>query len=148
MDNALFFSDSFSVSWYWTLMLRSIYDCQIGWWTSTILISLAEFFRPFFAPARHFYVRFGKIQSYCVAHVANKTTEKKNTQKTPSDGNCSSMIICLFVYRYFCQQNHSLKPPKKNKYTKDTIWWELFVNDHLFICVSVFSPTKSQPKLY
>ena len=40
--------------WCWTLhlSLRSIYDCQIGWWTSPILISLAENFHPFIAPAK------------------------------------------------------------------------------------------------
>ena len=50
------------------------------------------------------------------------------------------LCICAFVWPM-----SPIKPPKKNKYTKDTIRWELFVNDHLFICVSVFSPTKSQP---
>jgi hypothetical protein len=43
-----------------------------------------------------------------VAHVANKTTEKKK-KKTPSDGNCSTMLICVRIF-YLCihQQNHSL----------------------------------------
>ena len=37
-----------ALDWYWTLRpLRSIYDCRIGWWTSAILISLAEIFRVF-----------------------------------------------------------------------------------------------------
>ena len=36
-------------AWYWTLRpLRLIYDCQIGWWTSNILISLGKTFRSFF----------------------------------------------------------------------------------------------------
>ena len=34
--------------------------------------------------------------------------KKTNTQKTPSDGNCSTMIICVFVYLCIQQQNHSL----------------------------------------
>jgi len=42
------------------LSLRSIYDCQIGWWTSTIFIFLVEILRPFFTPARILNVRFGK----------------------------------------------------------------------------------------
>ncbi len=50
------------------------------------------------------------------------------------------LCICAFVWPM-----SPIKPPKKKKYTKDTIWWELFVNDHLFICVFVYSPTKSQP---
>ena len=37
-----------------------------------------------------------------------KTT---NTQKTPSDGNRSTMIFCKFVYLCIHQQNHSLKLP-------------------------------------
>ena len=35
-----------------------------------------------------------------------KTT---NTQKTPSDGNRSTMIFCKFVYLCIHQQNHSLQ---------------------------------------
>ena len=38
-----------------------------------------------------------------------KTT---NTQKTPSDGNRSTMIFCKFVYLCIHQQNHSLR-----------VWW-------------------------
>ncbi len=37
-----------------------------------------------------------------------KTT---NTQKTPSDGNRSTMIFCKFVYLCIHQQNHSLRCP-------------------------------------
>ncbi len=52
-----------------------------------------------------------KYSLICAAQCANKTTEKKtNTQKTPSDGNCSTMLICLFVYLCIHQQNYSLFP--------------------------------------
>ncbi len=34
--------------------------------------------------------------------------KKTNTQKTTSDGNCSTMLICLFVYLCIHQHNHSL----------------------------------------
>jgi hypothetical protein len=38
-----------------------------------------------------------------------KPPKKTNTQKTPSDGNCSTMLICVFVYLCIHQQNHSLR---------------------------------------
>ena len=37
--------------------------------------------------------------------------KKTNTQKTPSDGNCSTMLICVFVYLCIHQHNHSLTIP-------------------------------------
>jgi hypothetical protein len=52
------------------------------------------------------------------------------------------LCICAFV-----RHSAPTKPPKKNKYTKDTILWELFDNAHLCICLFVYSPTKSQPKV-
>ena len=36
-------------------------------------------------------------------------------QKTPSDGNCSPMIFCKFVYLCVSQQNHSLNPVELGK---------------------------------
>jgi hypothetical protein len=64
MDNALLFSDSLSVRLILTLLpLRLIYDLS-NWFVNInpIFISLAEMFRPFFAPARNLNVRFGKNQ--------------------------------------------------------------------------------------
>jgi hypothetical protein len=55
-----------ALDWYWTLIGQIDLRLSNRLGTSTILISLAEIFRPFFAPARNFYVRFGKIQSYII----------------------------------------------------------------------------------
>ncbi len=49
------------------------------------------------------------------AHLCGPCANKKtNTQKTPSDGNCSTMLICVFVYLCIHQQNHSLKKSQPN----------------------------------
>ena len=41
-----------------------------------------------------------------------KNHTQKNTQKTPSDGNRSTVIFCKFVYLCSSQRNHSLRALK------------------------------------
>jgi len=54
--------------------------------------------------------------------------KKTNTQKTPSDGNCLTMLICVFVLFVY---SPTKSQQQKIKYTEDTIRWELFHSDLL-----------------
>jgi hypothetical protein len=61
---------------------------------------------------------------------ANKTTEKQQIQKTPSDGNRSTMIFCKFVYLCASQQNHSLILRQKHvdhDARQVIVWWKVFI---------------------
>ncbi len=78
---------------------------------------------------------------FCVAQAPTKPPKKTNTQKTPSDGNCSTMLICVFVYLCIHQQNHSLSSGSRGK-LKSIKWrGEFFL--YLFFNQLVIHPTIS-----
>ncbi len=94
--------------------------------------------------------------------------KKTNTQKTPSDGNCSTMLICVFVYLCIHQQNHSLtqgqnyitgkkftlpKMTEINYYSLQYNWFQDFVGAGRYLDIRLCSiPTvgvyKKQGKLH
>jgi hypothetical protein len=56
--------------------------------------------------------------------------EAKDLSSNQSGGD-SYLCICAFAHLRICVARAPIKPPKNNKYTEDTIRWQLFRNDLL-----------------